>query len=183
MTLRQIIILTLNNINEDTDDLTVEEYRDSVVRAVNEAYSDICARRYQPRRRVNITIPDDGNIDATSLPADYLQICSIESKDRQPLTFSPRGKSIRVYGYSGSGVLEYIYLPERLSLDIDRPILREKDHYCLADYAAWRQLATGSAARQARGQVFYENYLRTAARINRQGFEHQTITGKFGRGA
>lgn len=182
MTLKQIIIMALNNINEDIDELTVEEYRESIVRSINEAYMDICARRYQPRKLSAVKVPEDGNVAVNTLPDDYVQPCGITTGKGMPLTFSPRGRSLKVYGYTGTAVLEYVYLPGRMYLDSEKPILPEHNHYCLADYAAWRQLMTGSPARQARGAMFYDSYLKAANRVNRQGHERPALTGKFGRG-
>lgn len=179
MTALEIIRLTLDNINEDTDEQTVEEYRETILRWVNDAYLDICARRYQPRKVAQVTVADGGAIPASQLPNDLVRICAIRGSNGGPLVYTPKGSLVKVYGYSGVAELEYVYRPAELVQDADTPILPLTAHTCLADYAAWRLLATGSSARQARGAVFYECYQKSAGRIDRQGFEPPAMTGRF----
>ena len=179
MTLEEIIKRTLENLNEDSDEDTVSEYRERIVAFANEAYLEICKNKYQPEKEEEVQIGSDGLIPASALPDGFFQATELWTVNGAPLRFVTAEDGIRAHGYEGGAVLRYRYLPEELELDSAVPIFEAGMHYCLADYAAWRIMMTGSKQRQTRGEAFYNSYLLALTKITPQKGLPLRIKNKF----
>lgn len=183
MTLEQLIQQTLENLNEDTDEDTVLEYRDRIVAFINQAYFEICREKYRPEREMEITTDAQGRILNAQLPEGFLRAVEIRTPNGALLRHKRDVKGIAVFGYSGEVIMRYQYLPEEMESDEDTPIFEAGLHYCLADYATWRIMMTGSKQRQTRGEAFYNSYLLAVTKIRPQTGTPLRIIHKFERGS
>lgn len=159
MTLIDIVKLSLSQMGEDTGTSEIDEYGMLLIAYINEAYMEICREKKQKYFRENLDF-SDFRADISSLSEDVFSILDIKSESGAKICFEIIGDKIFLIGNEeGEFIVEYLYLPERLSEDTDEPDLTERECYLLADFATYRGLALGSPSRQKRAEFFLMRYL------------------------
>ncbi len=180
MNARELIKLTLSNINEDTDDTTVNEYREKVLQAVNQGYCEVIRSRYRPAATEEMPLTG-GKFSLGSLLKKCMRVDTVTSLQGVPLFYTINAETVvTVLTDEPTVQVTYRYMPEPLAQDTDEPEMPMDQHACLADYAAYRMLGTGSRARQLRGDFFLAAFLRALARIQPAGLEMEKISHKYG---
>jgi len=179
MTLLQIIERALVNLGEDADAETVEEYKQGfgIAGHVNSGYVQVCERDYRPCRVEQAELDSDECFVPADLSYAVLSIAGIYPVGGAGVTpprahyALPDGR-VRVPGAALETVdVVYRYLPVLLEDDADTPVFPERFHDCLADYAAYRVLGTGSLIRQQRAQFFLQEFERKRRMIRPFGAE------------
>lgn len=192
MTLLEIIERALVNLGEDADTETVDEYKQgfAIAEYVNNGYMQVCERDYRPCRVEQVELDEDGCFLPSGLSCPVLFIEGVYPQNEAGRAL-PRAhyalpdSKVRVPGAKEETVdVVYRYLPGMLENDADVPAFPERFHDCLADYAAYRVMGTGSAIRQQRAQFFLQEFERKRQMIRPWGSElggvsADTIRNKF----
>ena len=165
MNLKELMILTLRNYDEEPDETAIQEYRERMTAAINEAYLDICQEKLQPTKEITVVVGDDGKIAKTALPAAFVRPTAILTSQGGRLAFRQTIEGLTVYCHKGAAKMIYIYTPTLLSGDNDVPVIDSQWHWCLSDFATWRLMCSGSRARQLRGEAYLNQYLRAIGHI------------------
>lgn len=177
MTLKEIMELSLRLMMEDVDEDTLTEFRPLLTSVINDAYLDICKFKYVPSKTEDIKL-NDGAFNLSDLGSTVNEIIDVKYGDKQ-LQFNVQDKVCSVLSMKDETVtVRYSYIPPKLIEDNDEPILPEEYHTCLADYATFRALGTGSSARQTRALFFFDVYIRKANKIERMD-KSDTIENKY----
>lgn len=175
----ELIKLTLSNMNEDTDDTTVSEYREKALQAINQGYAEVARSRFRPAVTEEVALTN-GKFALGLLQQKCMRVDAVASTQGVPLFFTINAESVAtVLTDEPSVQVAYRYMPEPLAEDTDIPLFPDDQHACLADYAAYRLLGTGSRARQLRGDFFLTAYLRALGRIQPTGCERELIAQKY----
>lgn len=166
-------------MNEDTDDTTVGEYREKALQAINQGYAEVIRSRYRPA--ITEVVPlIGGKFTLGALQHKCIRVDAVASLQGVPLFYTINTESVTtVLTDEPSAQVTYRYMPEPLSQDTDEPQFPEDQHACLADYAAYKLMGTGSRARQLRGDFFLTAYLRSLTRIQPAGCEVEKIIQKY----
>jgi len=166
MTGREIVLMVLRNIGEDTDETTYGEYEEEILCAVNEAYQEICAHRYLPRREAEVELGPEGEdrIEENLLPRDVMKIMEIRDEMGRGVGFLHKEGSVVLKRKCRHVFVNYVYRPEDITAQTE-PILPKEYHAALSDYGAFRLMIPGGKQRQARADLFYANYARVMGRI------------------
>ena len=177
MTLKEIMELSLRLMMEDVDEDTLTDFRPLLTRVINDAYIDICRFKYVPIKNEERTLTD-GTFELSNLTSTVNEIINIKYGDKE-LPFHAEDGRCSVFSVKNETVtVRYSYLPPEMSEDNDEPIIPEEYHTCLADYAVFRALGTGSSARQTRALFFFDVYIRKANKIERMD-KIKTIENKY----
>lgn len=175
----ELVKRTLSNMNEDTDDTTVSEYREKALQAINQGYSEVIRSRYRPAITEKVPLKG-GKFSLEALNCKCLRVDAMASMQGVPLFYTINAESVATVLTDETSVqVSYRYIPEPLSQDTDEPQFPQDQHACLADYAAYRLKGTGSRARQLRGDFFLTAYLRVLMRIQPAGCEAEKIVQKY----
>ncbi|MDP2891589.1 MAG: hypothetical protein Q8O09_00430 [Bacillota bacterium] len=179
MNVSELILLTLAHLNEDNDEATQSEYREKLLAHFNQAYMEIMRCKHRLATSGEVTLAD-GKFALSSLSKKCIKIDRVETLSGAPLFFSVNAEGVAtVLSDEEKVCVYYRYLPDALVENGDEPLFPEDQHACLADWATYRVLGTGSRARQLRGDLFYANYLRTLARIPPAGEQAEKIANKY----
>lgn len=179
MTLLEIVEQALINLGEDPDAETVEEYKQGfgIAEHVNSGYMQVCERDYRPCRVEQVALDEDGCFLPSALVYTVLFIEGVYPEGK-----AGQGAPRAHYALPDSRVcvlnakeetvdVVYRYLPDMLMNDTDAPLFPERFHDCLADYAAYRVMGTGSVIRQQRAQFFLQEFERKRQMIQPWGTE------------
>jgi len=166
MTLKEIMELSLRLMMEDVDTETLAEFSPLLKGVINDAYIDICRFKYVPIKSEAVVL-SDGAFNTPNLSETLNNIVTIKSGDKELLYYVEDGVCSVLTKENESVTVRYSYVPQVLVADTDSPIFAQEYHSCLADYAVYRVLGTGSGARQARALFFFDTYVRQANKIER----------------
>ena len=162
MTLREIMQLTMANLGEDTDDYTLEEYRQdyALVQRINEGYVEACSQAFLPKTIEAVSLSEQSLVDLEDLEYALLSLDGIYADE----------EGGHVYSFSAQGESEYTYLPQMLEKDTDVPAFAVHYHPALADYAAYRILiaSAGNAAKRQSALLLYDRFQRSIAALKRE---------------
>jgi len=162
---------------EDVDEETLGEFSPLLKSVINDAYIDICRFKYVPIKSEVVTL-SDGAFNTSILSEKLNNIITIKSGDKELLYHVEDGVCTVLTKENESVTVRYSYVPQMLAADTDSPIFPQEYHSCLADYAVYRVLGTGSGARQARALFFFDTYVRQANKIERME-QNETIGKKY----
>ncbi|MGI6168251.1 MAG: hypothetical protein ACOYI4_00855 [Christensenellales bacterium] len=166
MKVLELMHLSLLSLNEDTDDMTREEYADQLLEYFNQAYGEIMRAYYPVFCEQEICVGTGGQYDLSGLERPFIEAKRLLRRDGRQAEWSVEGSTL--FTAPGSGRILYRYMPDRLAADGDEPVFPADMHYCLSDYAAYRVLSCGSRARQARGEVYYGSYLSALGKLGQR---------------
>jgi len=166
MKLAQIVKLALLQLDEDLEDAV--EYDELFKMYANQGYSIAFRDYYKPRIFLTVTSDDEGRIDRCALGEG--KIIEIRDEFKRAVNFglSPDGRCIMV----GRGDADYTCFVEDTPYplkDDDEPRIPEEAHPALVDYICYRHLMNGNMAKQQRGQMYYQEFIRGMRRIVPQG--------------
>ncbi|MEG1515256.1 MAG: hypothetical protein RSD95_10260 [Clostridia bacterium] len=121
---------------------------------INEGMREICGLRMP--REASVVVRD-GKFKAGDAADGFGYAIKLTDAAGSEVAFESH------YGYiyakqDGKYTLYYAGSPEAMRQDGDVAPIPEGYHGALADYASWRILALGGAARQARAQYFFARY-------------------------
>ena len=159
MTLLDMKKLVLAQMGEDAGQDEMDEYGELLGAYINEAYMQICRHKKQKFAEQTLSF-SEGRTALSNLTWQATVILSVTDDNDANLAFDVLADMIFLSGgASGIYTVQYLYLPERLSLDTDSPDLREQDCMLLCDFATYRALSLGNPTRQKRAEFFLMRYL------------------------
>ena len=168
MTLSQIMMLALRQLDEDAHDLS--EYESAFRIYANIGY-DVAVREYlKPKEWYSLRT--DGRGEAVLPGGNVLRVVRIEDgRSGKPLSFCllEDGSGVRLCQRDAPvrALCEVCY--EDMTLETDEPRLPARVHPALADYICYRHLSCGSMAKQARAQAFLTSFNRAMRSLRPQG--------------
>jgi len=174
MTLAQIMMLALRQLDEDPADIS--DFRDLFVEYVNEGYQRAVNDYLKPRREFRI-IPDDHG-DALIDGLNIRSIVSARSEDPNfypkeiLLDVTPDGRSVHIHNKLLWGqpiiITAVVEFPP-LAKDTDEPMIPQSAHLGLVDYVCYRYKSTGNLAKQSQAQPYLSQYMTAMLTIKRDG--------------
>lgn len=169
-----IVELVLRQLNEEVDIPQIEEYKGHVLAAVNEALAEIY------RHKLTMICTDTVALSANGANLNYLtkpclSVISVQ-KNGEDVDFSIAGVFLKTESMPCNVTVTYKSYPRINSANEQLPV-RENLSYMLADYAVYKILSAGSLERQARGQVYYQSYLKAYSLLNSE--DNSKIKNKY----
>ena len=159
MTLLEMKKLALAQMGEDTGDAELVEFGSLLNAYINEAYMQVCRHKKQKLAEEMVNFAN-GKAQLADLEKQATVILSISDEGETKVSFDVQADFIFIPdGAEGDFLVQYLYLPEKLTEDDDKPDLAENDCVLLCDFATYRMLSLGNPTRQKRAEFFLMRYL------------------------
>lgn len=155
MTLNEILVSALTQLDRGSDAQTLDVWRDKFMRFANDAALDI-AGTLKPRRTDALVIID-GHITPMNLPRHCLKILVVTIGGK-PSKFVQDVGGVRVDQNEGTASVTYLYAPRQLSSPSDEPELPDYAHGLIVTYVVARERAAGDVSTQRGSSVYFELY-------------------------
>lgn len=168
MTLAQIMMLAMRQLDEDAQD--IGEYEDVFKVYANIGYGIAVREFLSPKEWYTLHTDEKGT---APIPGERIvrvvetrekesgrEIAYRLTSDGKRLMFAQRETEV--------GALCEVSYPE-LKCPADEPRLPECVHYALADYICYRHLSSGSAAKQSRAEFFLRSFYAAMKLLGAQG--------------
>ena len=155
MTLNEILVAALAQLDRGSDAQTLDVWRDKLMRFANDAVLDL-AQTIKPRRTEEIKILG-GLISPADLQRECLKITGV-TIGKQESGYVRDSGGVRVDQDSGTAKVTYVYAPRLLSSPSDEPELPDYAHGLIVTYVVARERASGDASTQRGASVYFEIY-------------------------
>ncbi|MDL2259227.1 hypothetical protein LJC42_08820 [Eubacteriales bacterium OttesenSCG-928-K08] len=157
MTLNDIIVSALAQLDRGHDGQTLDIWRDKFTHYANEAVLDI-ARSLRLRRSDTLEVKE-GYIDTSELPRCCAKILRMDRENvRVPFAVGPSTTKIRVYCPDGPVLVQYRYLPNDMTSPSDVPGLPAACHKSVVTYVVARERASADPSMQRGANLYFEIY-------------------------
>lgn len=152
MTLNDILVAALAQLDRGHDPQTLDVWRDKFTRFANDAQDDL-ARALRLRRREQLALPQDGVLDLARLSRGCRRVVAV-TRDGREVAFATGDLpgTVQVEG-EGPVTVEYVCLPRRLNSPSDVPELPDLCHPLIVSYVVGREHMAGRAG--AAGAALY----------------------------
>ncbi|MEA5058937.1 MAG: hypothetical protein EOM66_04250 [Clostridia bacterium] len=157
MTLNDIIVSALAQLDRGHDAQTLDIWRDKFTRFANEAVADL-AKAYQPRSMETLE-SGDGVLDTGKFSLPCVKVLSIRRCDKvEP--FAPGSVSGTIVLSGGPGKVEvcYRYTPQEMRASTDEPGLPAWCHGLIVCYVVARERASGDVSLQRGSNIYFQMY-------------------------
>jgi hypothetical protein len=163
MTLNDILVAALAQLDRGHDPQTLDTWRDKLTRFANDAQEDLCA--FVRPRRSEMAQTQGNTLDVSTLERTCRKLVSLQ-KDGKPVRFSQGPATGRVC-VSEDGPLEvtYVFEPRPLSSPSDVPELPPLCHAAIVTYVVARERLSGDVSTQAGGNLYMQMYQAQKARL------------------
>ena len=169
MTLSQIMMLALRQLDEDPQDIS--EYDDLFRSYANAGYSIALSDYVRPRSVREVSSDANGII---YLDSDVRRVVSLTHKEDERDTIfylNETGDGLKVAQKNAHFTMICEINANVLENDADEPYyLPETAHAALAEYICFRHLSNGNMAKQSRAQFYQTQFYQTMQRLRPQGF-------------
>ena len=157
MTLNDIIVSALAQLDRGHDSQTVDTWRDKLTRYANEAVTDL-ATVLQLRRSDPLNV-SAGIADIAQLPRCCCKVLFVSrGMARVPFITGPSSTRVRVLCDDGAVIVHYRYLPDDMSSPTDVPELPGFCHGMVVTYVVARERASADPSMQRAANVYFELY-------------------------
>lgn len=157
MTLNDIIVSALAQLDRGHDAQTLDIWRDKFTRFANEAVADL-AKAYKPRATEAVE-SGDGRLDIASLSRPCLKVLSIcRGGKAEAFVPGPGTGLIRLSGGPGQVEVCYRYVPQEMRSPTDEPGLPAWCHGLIVCYVVARERAAGDVSLQRGGNIYFQMY-------------------------
>lgn len=157
MTLNDIIVSALAQLDRGHDSQTVDTWRDKLTRYANEAVIDL-ATILQLRRTDTLEV-EGGVADIALLPRCCVKVLYIaRNMNRIPFIAGSSGTEIRALCDDGPVQVHYRYLPNDMSSPTDVPELPAYCHGMIVTYVVARERASADPSMQRGANVYFSLY-------------------------
>lgn len=164
MTLNDIIVSALAQLDRGHDAQTIDTWRDKLTRFANEAVEDI-AMTLQLRRSDALHV-EDNVADIAALPRCCTKIISMyKDGTRVPFIEGPSTTLVRVLAPQGPVLVHYRYLPDDMHLSTDVPEVPAHCHGMIVTYVVARERASNDIATQRGAKLYFELYAAAKRRL------------------
>lgn len=173
MTLNDIIISALAQLDRDHSSQTMDVWRAKMTRFANEAVLDLAG--YAALRRTDQAQVTDGVVDVNTLPKQCVKVISLWRNGKKvPFVTGPATNEISPSCEDGSIKVLYRWLPGEMSSPTDVPELPEWCHGLIVTYCVARERSTADPSMQRGANVFFELYQDGKRRLRRNLGEPDT---------
>ncbi len=159
MTLNDIIVAALAQLDRGHDAQTLDVWRDKLTRFANDALIDL-AYKVKPRREETMTLAG-GRFFTGALSRRCLRVLAVK-KNGETLIFEEKGPggTIAVPACAGEETVTVCYecLPRELSAATDEPELPEVCQPLIVTYVVARERSSGDPAAQRGANIYYQLY-------------------------
>lgn len=157
MTLNDIIVAALLELNRGHDAQTIDTWRAKFLGYANDAAADI-ARVLRLRRSDTLTV-ENGSVDLNKLSRACRKVLAIyRGESRVPFITGVDSSALRVLAADGPVRVEYHYTPAPMNNPTDKPELPEYAHGLIPTYVVGRERASQDPSMQRGAQVYFELY-------------------------
>jgi len=157
MTLNDIIVSALAQLDRGHDRQTVDTWRDKFTRYANEAVTDLAT--LMQLRRTDVLPVKDGLADIARLPRCCVKVLYVSKQmARVPFITGSASTNIRVLTEDGDVYVHYRYLPDDMSAPTDVPELPAYCHGLIVTYVVARERASADPSVQRGANVYFELY-------------------------
>ena len=157
MTLNDIIVSALAQLDRGHDAQTLDIWRDKLTRFANEAVSDL-AKAYQPRK-TELVESQDGTLDTGALSLPCLKVLSVmRNGNVEAFSSGPASGLICLVGGPGRIEICYRYTPEDMRSPTDEPCLPAWCHGLIVCYVVARERAAGDTSNQRGSSIYFQMY-------------------------
>lgn len=177
MTLNEIIISALDQLDRGHDPVTLEKWRSKLTRFANDAVLDLSVT-FKPLRRENARL-SGSVLDTAALDRPCIKVDNI-LKNGFPVRHSPMDASgIISVREVGEITVVYQYIPAELKRATDTPELPNHLHPLIALYVAGRERMSGDVSTQSGSNPYMQRYELAKARILAGTMPAREINNKF----
>ena len=159
MTLNDIIVSALAQLDRGHDAQTLDTWREKFTRFANEAVLDLSAA-YNPRCTEDFTL-DGKLLDTRKLQRQCVRVHGVKRLGRY-MSFFETGNSavLCVPGAAANSTVQvnYRFAPETLSNTTDVPELPEWCHGLIVCYVVGRERASGEVGVQRGSNIYFQMY-------------------------
>ena len=158
MTLNDIIVSALAQLDRGHDAQTMDLWRDKFTRFANDAILDLAAAAKPTRSEtVNVT---DGALDFNSLSRACLKpLCVKRAGKALPFQKGENNNELRLPDTpDGEAEINYQFAPRELSAATDVPELPPSCHALIVTYVVGRERASGDVSVQRGANVYFQMY-------------------------
>ncbi len=168
MTLAQIMMLALRQLDEDAQDIS--EYENAFKVYANIGY-DIAVREYlKPKEWFSARSSERGEVFIDD-PRIIRVVKVKEAKSGRETAFSLLADGMGIVTKEKNARIEMLCevgYPD-LMMETDEPKLPQRVHHALADYICFRHLSCGNMAKQAKAQFFLTGFHQAMHTLRPQG--------------
>lgn len=157
MTLNDIIVSALAQLDRGHDAHSLEVWRDKFTRFANDGVSDICTV-YKPRTTETVK-SKDGTINTALLSRGCRKVIGVKRKGTQEQFFDGDStESIYLSGGPGEVEITYHSVPRDMFSTTDEPDIPEWMHGLIVSYVVGRERAAGDVSQQRGGNIYFQMY-------------------------
>ena len=180
MTLNDIIVSALAQLDRGHDAQTMDIWRDKFTRFANDAVTDICTV-YQPRRTDRIS-SIDGTFTTAMLSRGCRKVLGVKRDGRKERFFDGDSSEV-IVTEGGPGEIEVTYrcVPRELFSSTDEPDIPQWMHGLIVSYVVGRERAAGDVSLQRGGNIYFQMYEagKASIRPNLGGADSQRIVNRW----
>ncbi|MBQ9832626.1 MAG: hypothetical protein IJO48_02730 [Clostridia bacterium] len=159
MTLNDIIVSALAQLDRGHDAQNLDIWRDKLTRFADEAIIDL-ASVIKPRRTDTVTVSGK-TLDVRTLPRQCVKVLSVK-KDDVMLLFKDDSTSSEIFipalNDTDTVNITYIYIPGTLSSATDEPEIPKWYHGLIVCYVVARERSSGEVGIQKGGNIYFQMY-------------------------
>lgn len=169
MTLNDIIVSALRQLERGTDAQTIDSYQSTFTDYVNEAIRLIARSRFKQTRKETVAVDADGQFSLSGLSRECLRVESV-SRGGAKVTFSqPVTGTIQCGGGAGTVEVVYRFMPKPLFSTTDVPELPPRIHGAIASYVVARhRVSSGDPDMQAAAEYYFSLFNRELTALERE---------------
>lgn len=180
MTLNEIVVAALSQLERGNDPVTLERWRPKLVRFANDGVLDlICA--FKPTRRETVKL-SGSVLDTTLFDRPCIKVERVLQKGTGfELKHSPQDAS-GIMSVRGVGEVDviYRYMPRDMAQPTDEPELPLKLHPLIVLYVVARERMSGDVSTQSGANPYLQLYEAGKLRLLSASNDVSTVINKFG---
>lgn len=157
MTLNDIIVAALGQLDRGHDSQTLDTWRDKFTHFANEAAADLA--HTLSLKRTDAAEVAEGILDINTLPRGCYKIVSVSRNGKEvPFLMGMGSNIVRVKATDGPVDVKYVYAPKTMAAPTDVPEVPALCHGLIVTYIVGRERAAGDVSTQRGANVYFDLY-------------------------
>ena len=179
MTLNDIIVSALAQLDRAHDMQTVEIYRTRFAQFANDAQNDLALTL--ALKRMEELEPADGVVDLTALERSCYRVESAEQLGQKVPFRAGDAPNLIFLPYNEKARITYRFVPKRLESATDVSELPEAVHPLIVSYVVGRERMGGDVSTQGGGNIYLSMYNAAKAKLrgSAEAGDPYTITNRY----